>query len=41
MEEEFLDSQVAAASLNQFKLENRQEEMSDNIKTLRREIEEQ
>ena len=41
MEDDFLVSQVGAAELNQFKLENRQEELSENISNLRRELEEQ
>ena len=41
MEHDFLDSQIGAAQLNQFKLDNRQEELSENIVTLRAEIEAQ
>ena len=41
MEHDFLDSQVGAAQLNQFKLDNRQEELSEHIVTLRAEIEAQ
>ena len=40
MGHDFLESQVGAAELNQFKLENRKEELSENIKSLRNEIEE-
>ena len=39
MEHDFLASQVGAAELNQFKLENRHEELSENIKSLKEEIE--
>ena len=39
MEDKFLESQVAAAELNQFKLDNRHEELSENIRSLRQEIE--
>ena len=39
MEHDFLASQVGAAELNQFKLENRQEELTENIKSLKAEIE--
>ena len=41
MEHDFLASQVGAAELNQFKLENRQEELTENIKSLKQEIEAQ
>jgi len=39
MEQAFLASQVGAAELNHFKLENRHEELSENIKSLKVEIE--
>jgi len=39
MEDDFLVSQVGAAELNQFKLENRHEELSENISNLRIELE--
>lgn len=38
MEHEFLENQVHAAQLNSFKLDNRTDELSENIKTLRQEI---
>ena len=38
MEHEFLESQVNAAELNQFKLDNRHEELSENIKSLTAEL---
>jgi hypothetical protein len=41
MEHEFLESQVGAAELNSFKLENRHEELVETIKTLKAEIEAQ
>ena len=41
MEHDFLESQVGAAELNQFKLGNRKDELSENIRSLRNEIEEQ
>ena len=41
MEHDFLASQVGAAELNQFKLENRHEELTENIKSLKAEIEAQ
>ena len=34
MEHDFLESQVGAAELNHFKLDNRHEELSENIKSL-------
>ena len=40
MNHDFLESQVGAAELNKFKLDNRHEELSENIKTLKSEIEE-
>ncbi len=39
MENDFFESQVGAAELNQFKLDNRHEELSENIRTLQQEIE--
>ena len=39
MEHDFLESQVGAAELNQFKLGNRKDELSENIRSLRNEIE--
>lgn len=41
LEEEFLGSQLGAADLNKFKLENRHDELSENIRSLKDEIEEQ
>lgn len=38
MEHEFLENQVHAAQLNSFKLDNRTDELSEHIKTLRQEI---
>ena len=39
MEHEFLESQVNAAELNQFTLDNRHDELSENIKSLTVELE--
>lgn len=41
MEHDFLESQVGAAELNQFKLENRHQELTESIKALKVEIEAQ
>ena len=41
MEHDFLESQVGAAELNQFKLDNRHEELSENLKVLSQHLEAQ
>ena len=41
MEQEFLESQVGAAELNQFKLDNRKEELTEQVIALKKHIESQ